>query len=127
MSSDEKPTRAGRYLRSPDGTLRLLSLEEEMARDKRTGFSEAVELMLGEDRYSAAAVFERLKQAIGTGPKDADLAWWMGVSPQNIWNRKSRNTVPYREAVYVSVTANVSLQYLLTGDGDIWDGPRPGP
>jgi hypothetical protein len=77
-------------------------------------FSQAVDATLSDDQFSAVAVFGRMKEALGADT-DAELAWIMGTSPQSLSNRRKRNSVPYREAVYVSLLARVSLDYLLTG------------
>lgn len=87
----------------------------ELSVRERAYFKGVMEDVLGEERFSAAAVFERIKTALGC-KSDADLAWLIGVSPQSVWNRKNRNVVPYKEAVLVAVQAGVSLDWLLTGE-----------
>ena len=79
-------------------------------------FDQAVDEALSEERFSAVAVFDRIREALGC-ESDAALAWIFGTSPQNISNRKKRNSVPYREAVFVSLWAGAPLEYLLTGEG----------
>lgn len=74
-----------------------------------------------DDRLSAAAVVARLKEAFGI-ETDAALAEALRTSKQNISKWKSRNAVPYAEAVLVSFRRNVSLDYLLTGDAE--DTPK---
>lgn len=83
----------------------------------RKGFQESVDKLLSDQRYSATSVFERIKEAMGA-TSDAELAWWLGVSPQNIWNKKRRNSVPYREAIFIAGFSNTSLSYILTGEAD---------
>jgi len=90
-------------------------MSEKAVRD-RGGFSVAVAKFNSAPELSASAVIDRLKEALGAD-SDAELAWLFGTSPQSLSNRRSRNSVPYREAVYVSRWAKVSLDYLLTGAG----------
>lgn len=113
---------AGSFLRQKDGTLRKLSPEEQAeraARNRKT-FPEAVDQLLAEERFSATAVIERMKEAMGL-ESDADLAWWFGVSPQSLWNKKARNSVPYREAIYIATWTRSSIEYILTGVGELDD------
>jgi CI repressor-like protein len=84
----------------------------------RKTFAAAVVQTLADQRFSAAAVFDRIKEALGCD-SDAELAWIFGTSPQNISNRKKRNSAPFREAIYVALWADVSLDYLLTGRGSL--------
>ena len=81
---------------------------------------EAVDQLLAEERFSASAVIDRMKEAMGVD-SDADLAWWFGTSPQSLSNKKGRNSVPYREAVFVAHWTRSSLTYILTGEGDLDD------
>jgi len=90
----------------------------EFGARERAYFKGVMEEVLGEERFSAAAVFERIKKALGC-KSDAELAWYIGVSPQDVWNRKNRNVVPYKEAVLVAVQGSVSLDWILTGEGPI--------
>ena len=59
-------------------------------------------------------MFDRIKEVLGLS-KDAELAWVFGISPQSLWNRKSNNSVPFKEAIFIAHIADVSLEYLLTG------------
>ena len=122
MAKPTRPRQAGSYIREKDGTLRCQSPEEEAARAARNHktFPEAVDQLLAEERFSASAVIDRMKEAMGVD-SDADLAWWFGTSPQSLWNKKSRNSVPYREAVFVAHWTRSSLTYILTGEGDLDD------
>jgi len=102
-----------------DGSLRRLSEAEQASmQPSRLTFSQGVQKLLAQERYSATAVIERMKEAIGIA-NDADLAWIMGASQQSLWNRKNRNSVPYREAVFVAYFWECSLTYLLTGEGKL--------
>jgi hypothetical protein len=121
MVRNEKPAKGGSYIRRKDGTLHRLTSAEQDALHRKAGykpFPEAVEETLSDQRFSAAAVFDRIKEALGCD-SDAALANLLGSNSQNIWNRRNRNSVPYREAVFVSLWAKVSLDYLLTGRGKL--------
>ena len=123
MAKRELPGKGRSYVRRPDGSLRRRSKGEEeadLARRKRQSFSEAVDdLFVREDeKLSASAVFDRLREALGAD-SDSELAWIFGMSPQSLANKRRRNSQPYREAVFVSLWANVSLDYLLTGRGSL--------
>jgi hypothetical protein len=112
----KNPSRGGSYVRRKDGTLHRLTPEEEArghAR-RRKSFSEAVEETLATDQLSATAVLDRIKESLGIA-SDVQLAELFGVSPQSISNRRTRNFVPYREAIYLAMWAGVSIDYLLTG------------
>jgi hypothetical protein len=122
MAKPANPRQAGSFIREKDGTLRRQSPEEQAARAARNRktFPEAVDQLLGEERFSASAVIDRMKEAMGV-ESDADLAWWFGTSPQSLWNKKSRNSVPYREAIFIANWTRSSLKYILTGEGDLDD------
>lgn len=72
-------------------------------------------VILDDERFGAAAVIERLKQALGVA-SDSALADALRTTRQNVSKWKARETVPYAEAVFVSFLKNVSLDYLLAGD-----------
>jgi hypothetical protein len=115
------PSAGGSYIRRKDGSLRRFTPEEEEAHARAAGtmtFPEAADETLADERFSAAAVFDRLKEALACDT-DSELAFWLGTTSQNIWNRRNRNSVPYREAIFLSLSLRVSLDYLLTGRGAI--------
>lgn len=119
MAKPERPRQGGSYLRQEDGSLRRLTQEEQAARKgPRKSFSENVNSTLAREELGASAVFDRIKEALGCD-SDAELAWIFGTSPQNVSHKRKRNSVPYREAIFVSLWAKVSLDYLLTGRGSI--------
>ena len=111
------PTQGGSYVRRKDGSLHRLTAEEEARRHarQRKSFSEAVDETLAQDQLSATAVLDRIKETLGC-ETDAELADVFGVSPQSVSNRRVRNFVPYREAIFVAMWAGVSIDYLLTGE-----------
>lgn len=124
MAKLEQARSGGSYLRLDDGSLRRRTPEEEMS--GRLTFSEAVDKLLSEDRFSATAVIERLKEAVGA-ETDAAFAWLTGISQQSLWNRKKRNSVPYREAVFIAAWSNCSLEYLITGEGSLQEEAQSSP
>jgi hypothetical protein len=113
----KNPVAGGRYIRHKDGTLERWP-EGSAIGAERKGFTAAVNETLANERFSATAVFDRVKETLGCD-SDAELAWIFGTSPQNISNRRKRNSVPYREAIFVALWARVSLDYLLTGGGEL--------
>lgn len=113
-SEGKRPTRGGSFIRRKDGSLILNDAADAAA--GRMNFDQAVDEALSEERFSAGAVFDRIREALGC-ESDAALAWIFGTSPQNISNRKKRNSVPYREAIFVSLWEGTPLEYLLTGEG----------
>lgn len=70
---------------------------------------------LSDERFSAQAVIARLKEVL-TVSTDAALAQALNVSPQTISKWRTRNSVPYPEAVFISFIRQVSLDYLLSGE-----------
>lgn len=70
---------------------------------------------MADERLSASSVIERLKEAMNVS-SDAALAEGLRTSRQNISKWKTRNAVPYAEAILVSFMRGVSLDYLLTGE-----------
>lgn len=121
MPKAKGPKTGGSYLRREDGSFRRLTPNEEesLSARGRKSFAEAVDQTLTDERLGADAVFDRLKTALGAD-SDAELAWIFGTSPASLSNRRKRNSVPYREAVFVALWAHVSLDYLLTGK----EGPQ---
>ena len=89
------------------------NVEESLA-SARKSFAESVDELHKDPALRASAVIDRIKQVLGCD-SDAELAWVFGSSPQSISNRRKRNSIPYREAVYVALWANASLAFLLTG------------
>jgi hypothetical protein len=77
---------------------------------------DAAPLDFNDARFGARAVVGRLKEVLGAS-SDADLANQLRTAKANISKWKARNSVPYAEAVYVSITKGVSLDFLLSGNG----------
>lgn len=67
-------------------------------------------------RLGARAVVNRLREALGVS-SDTELADALRTSRQNVSKWRARGSVPYAEAVYVSLSKGISLDYLLTGAG----------
>lgn len=72
-------------------------------------------------KSGSADVISRLKLAIGT-KSDSELGTALGVPPQTISSWKSRDSVPYAKCVEVAEERNISLDWLLTGDGPMRRG-----
>lgn len=64
-------------------------------------------------------VLERLK-ALFNVSSDSALARLIGATPQTISTWKSRNSVPYAKCVEISEEKNTSLDWLLTGQGEMY-------
>lgn len=86
------------------------------ARGAGLSFSAAVDQTMADEKLAAIAVIDRLKDTLGCD-SDTELAWVLSTSRQNIWKWRNRNSVPYREVVFISLWAGISLEYLLTGRG----------
>lgn len=82
---------------------------------KQESVQQSIDRVLGDDRFSADAVIDRIKHALGM-ETDSELAWFLGTTRQNVWKWRNRNSVPYREAVFLSLWARLSLDYVLKGD-----------
>lgn len=67
-------------------------------------------------RNGCAAVLTRLKLATGTS-SDTALAKVLGVSPQTLSSWKVRNSVPYSFCIDLAVHEDLSLDWLLLGEG----------
>lgn len=85
---------------------------------ERKGFASAIESAQQDEMLSASAVIDRIKEVFGCD-SDAELAWVMATTRQNIWKWRNRNSVPYREATFLAEWGTVSLDYLLMGRGPI--------
>jgi hypothetical protein len=70
-----------------------------------------------DERYSASAVIDRMKEAFSV-ESDAALAEALRTTRQNVSKWKSRNAIPYAEAVFTSILRGVSLDYLLAGNSE---------
>ncbi|EGR7452876.1 bacteriophage CI repressor [Salmonella enterica] len=64
-------------------------------------------------------VIARLKQVFSV-MSDSALCEKLSVSPQTLSSWKSRNKIPYANCVQVSTKNNVSLDWLLTGRGQMY-------
>lgn len=65
----------------------------------------------------SADIIERMKEAVGA-PTVKALAENLGVSSSSIGNWKSRGSIPITECMQIAETHNVSLDWLLRGQGD---------
>jgi hypothetical protein len=103
-----------------DGKIDRAKFDEAVLRhlSGKQNIAEAIERTLSAQLFSATAVFDRLKEALEC-ESDSELAWMLGTTPQNISHKRRRNSVPYRETVFVSLWRRVDLAYLLTGVGSL--------
>ncbi|MBH3428264.1 helix-turn-helix domain-containing protein [Pseudomonas alkylphenolica] len=63
-----------------------------------------------------AAVLSRMKLITGT-TTDAELSYALKISPQTLSTWKGRNSTPYSLCIDLAVHYNVSLDWLLLGNG----------
>lgn len=68
---------------------------------------------------SAESTINRLKQLLAV-KTDFDLAEIIGVSKPTISAWRQRNSVPHTICIQISQEKNVSLDWLLTGEGDTY-------
>ncbi|WP_159392747.1 helix-turn-helix domain-containing protein [Methylobacterium sp. C1] len=68
-------------------------------------------------QINADAVLDRMKEIYDVDT-DTALADVLRTTRQNISKWRSRNSVPYAEAVAASYARNASIDYILTGRGD---------
>jgi phage repressor protein C with HTH and peptisase S24 domain len=66
-------------------------------------------------------VIDRLK-SVYKCKSDKELAETIGVAPSNVSQWKARNTTPYKEVCETSVNKGVSVNWLLTGQGEVREG-----
>lgn len=67
-------------------------------------------------RKAVKAVLDRLSLVLGAKTSQS-LAEKLGVSPQTVSSWKARESVPYAQCVDMAERHNVSLDWLLTGEG----------
>lgn len=66
-------------------------------------------------------VIDRLK-SVYRCKSDRELAETIGVAPSNVSQWKARNTTPYKEVCETSVKKGVSVNWILTGQGEVREG-----
>lgn len=59
-------------------------------------------------------ILERIKQHTGA-QKDSDIARILNVEPQNVFNWKKRETIPWNELCAFAINEKLSFDWLLTG------------
>ena len=64
-------------------------------------------------------VMARLKQAV-KAENDAQIAEELGLSSSGFANIKKRGSLPYERLERICNSRNVSMDWLLTGDGLMW-------
>ncbi len=72
-------------------------------------------------------VIDRIKLIEGID-KDSDVAESLGISKGKLATAKARGSIPFRDVVCYSMKTSASLDWLLTGRGDMYlPGKRPNP
>lgn len=66
-------------------------------------------------------VLERIKQVLAEN-SDSSLARALDTTPQTISSWKIRNSIPYSKCVDIALQHGVSLDWLLTGIGEMYKG-----
>jgi hypothetical protein len=69
----------------------------------------------------AENVIIRLKQILNE-KSDQKLGDFLGIPKSTISNWRQRNSVPYSICVQIALERNVSLDWLLTGEGAVFKG-----
>jgi len=77
------------------------------------------------NKISAASVLERLWALLGVD-SDSSLARAMGVNRQTLGSWRTRNSVPYELCVKFALERGASLDWLLTGNGQMLKGDQVG-
>lgn len=71
----------------------------------------------------AADVIERMKDAVLVDT-DVELATRLGVAKTTISSWRQRNVIPYEECARISLWGMVSIDWIITGEGEKSDYPR---
>lgn len=71
------------------------------------------------NNFSANAVLDRLQQAMNVS-SDTALAQALAVNRATLGNWRTRNSVPYSICVDIAVKKNISLNWLLINQGDMY-------
>jgi len=73
------------------------------------------------NNLSANAVLDRLQKALDV-KSDSALSRAMGVNRATLGNWRTRDSVPYSICVNVAVEKGISLNWLLMGQGEMFNG-----
>ncbi len=69
------------------------------------------------NKKSAANVLDRLQQALNV-ESDSELSKAIGVNRATLGNWRNRNSVPYSICINICESENLSIDWLLTGEGE---------
>lgn len=72
------------------------------------------------------AVIERIRASIGVNT-DAGLCRTLGLKPQTLSGWKSRDSIPYELCEQIAGKYEVSIDWLLTGEGPMYRSAQPAP
>ena len=68
--------------------------------------------------HNSSVVLDRLQEALGVST-DTELASELGVKRATLGAWRSRNSTPYAECINIAERKNISLDWLLTGKGEM--------
>ena len=72
--------------------------------------------------FDFPAIIQRIKQILDVR-NDKDVAIALGLNPNSFFNRKKRGSVPMAEIVNFGNTHNVNLDWLINGNGLVYNEP----
>ena len=75
---------------------------------------------------NATHVLDRLQKVFNV-TTDTALASKMGLKRATLGAWRTRNSMPYAECISVAKSRNVSLDWLLTGEGEMYKSASPSP
>lgn len=71
-----------------------------------------------EDRKSAAAILDRIQEALGL-KSDGDISRVLGIGRSTVGGWRAQNRKPYELCVGLCEDRGISLDWLLTGEGEM--------
>ncbi|POZ50677.1 helix-turn-helix domain-containing protein [Methylovulum psychrotolerans] len=71
------------------------------------------------NKKSAAAVLDRLQQALSV-ESDSELSREIGINRATLGNWRNRNSIPYSLCINICEKENLSIDWLLTGEGEMF-------
>jgi hypothetical protein len=71
------------------------------------------------NKKSAATVLDRLQQALSV-ESDSELSRKIGINRATLGNWRNRNSIPYSLCINICEKENLSIDWLLTGEGEMF-------